>query len=450
MKLLVMRHGAASFGAVNDAMRPLTKTGRNETLAMAEACNDSLSEVTTICCSPLTRARQTAALVKPFTDKDAHLIIDHSLTPESSPESVADFLQTMDDSSVLLVTHMPLVSELVAWLTDRFPGPSFTTSGLACLDLVAASRGSGDLQWHHNPQSQSQSVRTNTQPRMNFHQVEFTVNGLTLKGKAWGNPEHSPVLALHGWLDNCASFDVLAPKLSDTYLVALDLAGHGLSSDRSQDSNYNIWTDVGELIAIADLLGWERFALLGHSRGAMIAILLAGTFPDRTLALGLIDGIVPEPVSSAGAPNQLARAILDHQKNCLRKPRYYPDRTAALEVRTSGKLPLSDKQAGILAARGLIETDDGWLWRADPRLRGVSEFKLNMEHIEGFLGSISCPVQLTVTSKGVAGRQPELLQQVALALPQLELLVLDGGHHLHMDDQADAIAAALNRIYSQH
>src|SRR5690606_41685879 len=62
-----------------------------------------------------------------------------------------------------------------------------------------------------------------------------------------------------------ASFDVLAPQLENVHLIALDCAGHGFSGHRS---SYNIWEDVGELFAVADLLGWNEFALLGHSRGA--------------------------------------------------------------------------------------------------------------------------------------------------------------------------------------
>ncbi|MGK2915619.1 MAG: alpha/beta fold hydrolase, partial [Porticoccaceae bacterium] len=101
----------------------------------------------------------------------------------------------------------------------------------------------------------------------------FVRQGLTLAAREWGDPEGLPVLALHGWLDNCGSFAVLAPLLIGVRLVALDLAGHGLSSHRSADATYNIWQDVGDVHAVAEQLGWENFALLGHSRGAMIATL---------------------------------------------------------------------------------------------------------------------------------------------------------------------------------
>ena len=83
--------------------------------------------------------------------------------------------------------------------------------------------------------------------------------GLTLAAREWGEPGGLPVIALHGWLDNAGTFDLLAPRLEGTHLIALDCAGHGLSGHRSPDATYNVWQDVPEVFAVADLMGWERF-----------------------------------------------------------------------------------------------------------------------------------------------------------------------------------------------
>jgi pimeloyl-ACP methyl ester carboxylesterase len=49
---------------------------------------------------------------------------------------------------------------------------------------------------------------------------------LALAAREW--PGDGPkVLALHGWLDNAASFDPLLPLLPDVHAVAIDLPGHG-------------------------------------------------------------------------------------------------------------------------------------------------------------------------------------------------------------------------------
>ena len=58
----------------------------------------------------------------------------------------------------------------------------------------------------------------------------FRAYGQELAGLQWPG-EGEPVLALHGWLDNAASFQPLAEPLGHP-LVALDFAGHGHSEHR--------------------------------------------------------------------------------------------------------------------------------------------------------------------------------------------------------------------------
>ena len=141
--------------------------------------------------------------------------------------------------------------------------------------------------------------------------MAWHAHGLRYAGLAWGDPAMPPLLALHGWLDNAASFSLLAPLLKSHYLVALDLSGHGLTDHRSADASYQIWDDLPEIDIVTRALGWERFGVLGHSRGAVIATLLASAMPERVERLVLLDGLSPEPVSASQFPQQLRRALED-------------------------------------------------------------------------------------------------------------------------------------------
>ena len=137
----------------------------------------------------------------------------------------------------------------------------------------------------------------------------FRLAGLTLAAEVWGSPGQRPVLASHGWLDNAGSFSLLAPRLPDCEIVALDLAGHGFSDSRSADSAYNLWQDVGDLLDVADELGWQRCTLLGHSRGAAVSMLFAATFPERVDKLILLEGGLPLTGEPSDAPASLAKAL---------------------------------------------------------------------------------------------------------------------------------------------
>ena len=140
-------------------------------------------------------------------------------------------------------------------------------------------------------------------------QTTFELSNITLQAQVWGEPGQIPVLALHGWLDNSASFECLAEQMNNVHLVALDLAGHGQSGHRTPGTPYNIWEDVADIFAVADKLGWKTFSLMGHSRGAIISTLSAGTFPDRIKGLMLVDGVLPMFVEASEAPSQLAKSI---------------------------------------------------------------------------------------------------------------------------------------------
>ena len=70
------------------------------------------------------------------------------------------------------------------------------------------------------------------------------------------------VLALHGWLDNAASFLPMAPYLRGFDLVALDLPGHGRSAHLGVGSDYSFYGAVNAALDIADALGTISYEVL--------------------------------------------------------------------------------------------------------------------------------------------------------------------------------------------
>jgi pimeloyl-ACP methyl ester carboxylesterase len=83
-------------------------------------------------------------------------------------------------------------------------------------------------------------------------------------------------------------------------LVAVDLPGHGQSSHKPPGSDYAILDYIRDTNAIAAGLGWQTFHLLGHSLGASICGLFAGTFPERVCSLNLIEGATGKQSSVEG------------------------------------------------------------------------------------------------------------------------------------------------------
>ncbi|WP_250461837.1 alpha/beta fold hydrolase [Microbulbifer litoralis] len=276
---------------------------------------------------------------------------------------------------------------------------------------------------------------------MNHSPREITLefDRKTIAARQWGNPDGEPVLALHGWLDNCASFDRLAPLLGGVNLVAVDMAGHGQSYHRSRDANYNIWEEVEDVLGMAKALNWHDFSLLAHSRGAVAAMLTAGTFPDRIVRMALIDGLVPPPARDTEAPEVLARAIAQRARYGARKPRRFDSLEEAVEARKHGMFRLGDDAARRLVARGTVPAGGGVAWSNDPRLVATSTAKLNNAQVQAFLDRVGMPVRLVLAEEGISD-MIERLRPVLEGRGNIAVKELPGSHHLHMEDGAAAIA----------
>lgn len=178
--------------------------------------------------------------------------------------------------------------------------------------------------------------------RIIIDELEFEVPYGKLAAKTWHEEtdECKRVLALHGWMDNAGSFDNLMPQLKykdGLYIVALDLPGHGKSSQLPAGSSYsdlNIVMEIrrcltelkwikpikkkelngdlgGSMVfsssfnSINDALkgdandnGHKKFTIIGHSLGAGLGLFYASLFPDDVEEIVLLDFIKSRTTSA--------------------------------------------------------------------------------------------------------------------------------------------------------
>lgn len=265
-------------------------------------------------------------------------------------------------------------------------------------------------------------------------EFSLEVRGLRLAARAHGAADGTPVLALHGWLDNAASFDVLAPRLGGRRIVALDLPGHGHSAHRPPGEHYHVVDYVGDVVAAADALEWPRFSLLGHSLGGSVAALVAAALPERINRLALIDALGPLAEAPANAPRRLAQAM--PRPNTDRAPRRrYADIGEAVAARRAAG-PLSEAAARRLVERGTIADAEGIRWRSDPRLRQSTPYRLTEEQVLAYLTAIEAPTLLIAAADGYLPSESATLARRLTALSDARVHRLPGHHHLHLDDPA--------------
>lgn len=260
-----------------------------------------------------------------------------------------------------------------------------------------------------------------------------------------GEPGQPRLLALHGWLDNAASFVPLAGHLDGVELVAIDLPGHGHSVHLPPGAHYTFELAVHHVLDVAEALGWETFHLLGHSMGAAIASLVAAACPDRVQSLVCIEALggLVHPADEAGL--RLRESVAAARAAGRRPKRVFAEQETAIGARMQAN-QMSEAMARLLVARGLSECPGGWQWRSDQRLMVPTFMRPVVAQIEAVLAAIACPVKVILAEPAQPYWPEAQRQQFVASLKQGQVCRLPGTHHLHMEDAA-TVAAQLQGFW---
>ena len=275
-------------------------------------------------------------------------------------------------------------------------------------------------------------------------ELEIQTSSIRLVAKCWGNRDGLPVLAFHGWLDNAATFDNLAPLLPELRILSLDLPGHGHSDHRPSGSAYYFIDMVMDVIEAADVLGLESFSLLGHSMGAGVATYLAGTLQEKIDNVILIEGIGSIVQKPEKMPEDFRESVIQWMRRSKKQLPIYPDIESAVKVRhqVGGILKSSVRP---LVERGLKQVNGGYTWRSDPILKSKSRHYFTEEQAQAFIKEITAPVLLIEGENTEKDYWYELLQKRMPHVKNLQHQIVPGGHHLHLDNP-EPVAMAIREF----
>ena len=278
-------------------------------------------------------------------------------------------------------------------------------------------------------------------------QVTLDTGSGQLAGLHGGTPDGTRVLALHGWLDNAASFVPLAAHLHGIDLVALDMPGHGASPHLPPGAEYSLAGTVHAVLDAADALGWDSFAVLGHSMGAAIGSVLAAAAPERVTRFVAIEALGALADAEDHTAARLREAVAARRALAGKRLRVFPDIDTAVRARMQANA-LSKPVARLLVERGLVAVDGGYSWSTDPRLTISTAVRMTEGQVRDLLAHIECPVRVIYADPPQSYLPESLRRERDALLSRGERVVIDGGHHLHMEDPA-AVAAAIGGFFLQ-
>jgi len=146
MNLYLLRHGEAEpASGTGDTLRALTEAGRQEVITVARQFASRNLSIDSCYVSPALRAQQTASIFLEQTFNAPQITTIEELSANKRASQLMAFLDKSSSENILLVSHNPILSELLALMThgnvDRMH--ILDTGNLACIQFDIMGLGMG-------------------------------------------------------------------------------------------------------------------------------------------------------------------------------------------------------------------------------------------------------------------------------------------------------------------
>ena len=258
-----------------------------------------------------------------------------------------------------------------------------------------------------------------------------------------GAADGIPILALHGWLDNAASFKPLAQCLEKYRWISIDMPGHGKSAHRPPGSIYHFTDYVADLRSVIQSLGIGEHHLVGHSLGAGVAAMYAAAFPENVNLLVLLDGIGPIARDDDDSLDQFVKSMAFLDEPPISNSQGYTSWESLIDARMrAGKI--NSGSAEHLLRRGANWDNDRLVVQSDKRLKQHSPIYMNQDKVVAILAGIEAPTLLVLAADGLVINRKTTTRRIQ-AVRNLTTVSVDGFHHVHMDSP-QLVAAEIDRF----
>nr|XP_046267829.1 serine hydrolase-like protein [Scatophagus argus] len=268
-----------------------------------------------------------------------------------------------------------------------------------------------------------------------------------IRGKVWGPDHGHPVLCVHGWADNCGTFNTLIPLLpKECRYVAVDLAGHGLSSHRPPGVFYSFPSYVMDVRRVIDALQWNKFSIIGHSMGGNIAGLFSALYPEMVDAVVLLDSYGFLPTDLKEVPKVMRQGfdgMLQFEKKSEEMKTKVYTYENAVERLLAANPTLSEQSVRVLLERGLIKVDGGVVFSRDFRINLKNIVRISLEQSLEMQSRIQASILVVLAEDGfekIFAEQDQRKFVSALLQAYRDrnhmVVTVPGDHHIHLNNAA--------------
>lgn len=256
-----------------------------------------------------------------------------------------------------------------------------------------------------------------------------------------GQPQ---ILALHGWLDNAASFFPLIQESPEFNWTAIDLPGHGFSFHRPEHTFYHFVDWISDLVSLMTARYQAPVTIVGHSLGGMLGTVVSGLYPELIDKLVLIDAAGLVTQDEQDGAEQLRQALDSRHVNTGNLKTF--TLSSAIKARMkSGNI--SQNAAELLVKHSVKSVDGGWQWSSDKRLKSRSPLRLTDHQARQIINNINAPTLLCLAENGYQSIR-ENYAKFQQDYKNLRKVDVPGNHHCHMDN-VEQIAFAIRQFITK-
>jgi haloacetate dehalogenase len=258
-----------------------------------------------------------------------------------------------------------------------------------------------------------------------------------------------PILLLHGYPETHVCWHRVAPILAERFtIVCADLRGYGDSAKPPSDPEhlaYSKRTMAQDQVEVMQSLGFRKFAVVGHDRGARVAHRMALDHAEKITKLALLD-IVPTNWAFANVDKDIATAAFNWF--FLIQPDGLPERLIAAEPAFYLQWILDhwSEKKGAITKEAITEYQRCFDSAA---IRAISEeyrasATIDLVHDEADKEKkISCPMLLVWSANGMWARY-DMLEIWRARAEDVQGVALDCGHFLPEEDPERTAAELLH------
>ncbi|XP_045111576.1 probable serine hydrolase [Portunus trituberculatus] len=263
-----------------------------------------------------------------------------------------------------------------------------------------------------------------------------------IAGKIW-NEGGSPLLSLHGWMDNSGTWDTVAPLLPrNISIVAIDFPGHGFSSFRPLGIGATFVNLLQVIERVIQYFGWKEVNLLGHSMGGAAAMLYAGAFPEKVMKVIMVDIIKPLATPAENQPEQTAKSIkelLEVEAKIGRDLQSYEYSSLVDKLLKGYGSSITEEAAKILLKRGSIKHSNGlYSLNYDLTLKTGNIFGMTFEQQKEFAYRLNCELMIIKATGGpIYEKQEDYDEMKSIYNKSAKKFIykeVEGTHHVHLND----------------